>query len=346
MADCFLRASTAARSDRNRGLQPHLGRTLLGLLGLLGGLAMPIAVNAQEYPSRPIRLVVPFAAGGNTDILARLIAKDMATIWGQPFIVENKPGAGAAIGTSYVVKAPADGYTILLTTSNITFDQTLRPTLPYKAEVDLVPITKFVSAPIVLMVNPSVKANSVRELVEFGKANPKTLFYITYGVGASNHMMGELFKLQTGIPMDPVPFKSMAEALPAFSDNQVHASFELLMQGIPLSKSGKARILAIASRDRDPNAPSVPTMTESGFPEFDASLWFGLFAPRGTPQAIVSKFHAGIVQILAQPDVQKRLRDMSLQAGGNSPADFAAEVAKEQAKWRNVITRAGIQIKE
>lgn len=318
---------------------------------LLSGLAalqmsLPAQAQTSDYPAKPIRIVVPYPPGGNSDNLARLVAKELSDSFGSSVYVDNRPGAGGSIGVAAVVNSAPDGYSILFTTSNITVDQSLRPNLPYKPDVDLVPITKVVSAPLILMINPDVPVSNVQELVDYGKAKPQSLFYATYGVGATNHIVSELFKLETGIKMDPVPFKGSADALPALVSNLVQVNFEVLAQGIPLAQAGKAKILAITAPTRDAKSPETPTMAESGFPSFEASIWFGLFAPKGTPSAIVDSIQSRVAKALARPDIKERLAQMSFNTEGNSPAEFAAQVASENEKWKNVISRAGIKISE
>ncbi len=324
--------------------------------GLLRGLGMLMAVvaliaapsawsQAGAYPSRPVRVVVPFPAGGTTDILARAIAQRLSEAMGQPFIVDNRPGAGGNLGAELVAKSAPDGYTLLMgTVGTHAINPGLYPKMPYDHIKDFAPVLLVAGVPNILEVNPNVPVHTVAELIAYAKANPGKLNFASSGAGTSIHLSGELFKTMAGVSMQHVPYKGSAPALQDLMGGQVDLMFDNLPSSIALIKGGKLRPIAVTSATRSTALPDIPTIAESGLPGFEASSWFGLLAPAGTPPAIVDKINAEGNKWLASTDAKDKLGSQGAITGGGSPNDFVGHIAAETVKWAKVVKESGAKV--
>lgn len=315
-------------------------------IGLVVALALFATGDApaQTYPDRPIRILVGFAAGGPADISARLLAERLAEAWGQPVVVENVTAAAGNLATDRVSKAAPDGHTLLLAASaTIVTNPSLYQKLPFDPVKDLAPITQVCFTPNILAVPTDVPAQSVTELVAFVRAHPGALTYGSAGVGTSQHLAGELFKTLAGIDIQHVPYRGIAAVMPDLLAGRLTMAFGNISAILPLVRDGKLRALAVSSPRRSASVPDLPTMIEGGFPGFDATVWFALMAPAGTPAAIIEKLHRETVRILSVPEVRKRFETLGMEPVGNTPAEFAAEIARETPQWAKVIRDAGIK---
>ena len=313
----------------------------------LAGLASALSFSAAaqgSYPDKSVRIVVGFSAGGATDVVARLLAKELSEELGQSFIVENKPGAGSNIATEYVVRAPADGYTLLMMAVTSTINQTLYPNLKFDVTKDLTAVALGAKVPNLLVINPKVPVNSVKELVEYANKNPGKLNFASSGSGTSIHMTGELFKINTKIDVSHIPYKGSSPAMTDLVGGQVQFMFDNMPSALPLVQSGKLRALAVTSPKRSPAAPDVPTMAEAGFEGFDVSSWFGLMAPAKTPDAVVQKLNAAVAKALAKPELQKRLADLGSTSQSMTSAEFSDFVKNEVKVWGGVVKASGAQV--
>jgi tripartite-type tricarboxylate transporter receptor subunit TctC len=316
------------------------------LLAVLAMIAAPSAWSqAGSYPSRPVRIVVPFPAGGTTDILARAIAQRLSESMGQPFIVDNRPGAGGNLGAELVAKSAPDGYTMVMgTVGTHAINPGLYPKMSYDHIKDFAPVLLVAGVPNILEVNPNVPVHTVAELIAYAKANPGKLNFASSGAGTSIHLSGELFKTMAGVSMQHVPYKGSAPALQDLMGGQVDLMFDNLPSSIALIKGGKLRPIAVTSASRSAALPDIPTIAESGLPGFEASSWFGLLAPAGTPPAIVDKINAEGNKWLASADAKEKLGSQGAIAGGGSPDDFVRHIAAETAKWAKVVKESGAKV--
>jgi len=309
-------------------------------------LTMPVtgAVFGQAYPARPIRIVVPFSAGaGVTDIMARLVGQHLSSSIGQQVVIDNRPGGGGIPGTEVVSRATPDGYTLLMTNVALAVNPYLYSKLPYDAVKDFVPVTQVNSAPLMLVVHPSVAAKSVKELVAYAKSNPGKLNYGSGGVGSTPHLSGELFKSISGIEAVHVPYKGGAPALSDLVGGQLSFMIENVPGTMPFVRAGKLRALAITSAKRSPLEPALPTMVEAGVPGYEVIGWNGLVAVKGTPPAIVTKLYTEVAKVLRAPEVTQRLTALGAEPVGNTPAEFDAFIKAEMARWGKVIKEKGIR---
>jgi tripartite-type tricarboxylate transporter receptor subunit TctC len=318
------------------------------LLTLACSLLLPSVALAQApapFPGKPIRIVVPFPPGGATDILARAAGQRMQDAWGQPVVIDNRPGAGGNIGSELVAKSPPDGYTLLMgTVGTHAINASLYAKMPYDHVKDFVPVVLVAGVPNVLVVHPSVPANSVQELIAYAKANPGKLNFASSGAGTSIHLSGELFKTMTGVQIQHVPYKGSAPAVSDLLGGQVQMMFDNLPPSLPHVKAGKLRALAVTTSTRAPALPDVPTMSEAGVTGFEASSWFGLLAPAGTPREIVAKINAEVAKWLATPEAKEKLAAQGANAIGGPPEDFAKHIAAETAKWAKVVKESGAKV--
>jgi len=314
------------------------------LAGLVLALIAGVAA-AQQWPSKPIKWVVPFAPGGTTDILARTIGEKLSVTLGQPIIVDNKPGAGGGVGADQVAKSPADGYTIMGgTISTHAINASLYSNLPYDPVRDFAPITLIVRVPNMLVVNPELPAKDVRELIALLKASPGKYSFASSGNGTSQHLSGELFKTMTGVEMQHIPYRGSPPALADVVGGQVAMTFDNITTAWPLVKGGKLRALAVTTAKRSPIAPDVPTLAESGLPGYEIGSWQGVFAPAGVSTEIVKRLNTEIVRIINAPDVRQKLVDMGAEPAPNTPEEFAAMVKAEVAKWADVVRKSGAKV--
>jgi tripartite-type tricarboxylate transporter receptor subunit TctC len=320
----------------------------LSLVAALATVA-PLAV-AQPYPSKPVRIVVPFPPGGTTDIVARLVGVELQKMWGQPVVVENRAGAGGGIGTEAVAKAAADGYTLLMGTVgtqaiNLPLYTQGGGKLGYHPLNDFVPITNVAAVPNVMVVPASLRVNSVREFIDYARKNPGKLNMASSGNGTSIHLTGELFKSLTGTFMVHLPYRGSAPALQDLLAGNTQVMFDNLTSSLPHIRSGRLKALAVTSRVRSPALPDVPTMEEAaGLKGFDATAWFGLLAPAGTPREIVDKIQRDVAQILSQPEMRERFAGQGALPVGDTPDQFAAFIRAEIEKWTKVVKFSGAKV--
>jgi tripartite-type tricarboxylate transporter receptor subunit TctC len=300
-------------------------------------------VHAQTWPSKPVRIVVPFPPGGTTDIVARSIGVELQRTWQQPVVIENRAGAGGNIGADAVAKSPGDGYTLLMgTVGTHAINQALYAQsgskMPFDPVKDFVPITLVAGVPNVMVINPKLPVNSVAEFIAYAKARPGQLNMASSGNGTSIHLTGELFKTVTGTYMVHFPYRGSAPAVTDLITGNMNVMFDNLPSALPHIKSGRLKALAVTSRTRSPALPDVPTVEEAaGLKGFDASSWFGLFAPAGTPRTVVDKIQADVAKALAQPAVRERFVAQGADPGGNTPDQFAAFIRAETEKWTRVV---------
>jgi tripartite-type tricarboxylate transporter receptor subunit TctC len=301
------------------------------------------AIAQSEYPSRPVRIVVPSPPGGGTDIVARVLAQHFAKSFGQQFFVENKPGAGNMIGIEAVARSAPDGYTLLMTASTLALNSVLFKKVPYDPVRDFAPITLTATAPNVLLVHPSVPAQSLAEFIALAKAKPGALSYGTPGIGTSPHLSMELLKSMAGIDLQHVPYKGTAAAVTDVIGGQIAATFANALTAKPQVDAGRVRALAITGPRRIEALPGVPPVAEAGVPGYEAMQWYGLLAPAGTPAAIVERLNAEALKALRSPEMKERLAADGAEPLGGSPAEFAALIRKELEKWTRVARAAGIE---
>ena len=300
------------------------------------------AALAQPYPNKPLRIIVPFAPGGATDLIARAVGQKLTDSLGQPVVVENRTGASGMIGADLVAKAPPDGYTLLMaSTAEIAINPSLYPKMAYDPAKDLAPVTLAGITPLILVVNPNSPARSVQDLVAQAKSKPGSVAFASAGNGSVQHLSGELLKTITKAEMTHIPYKGAAPALVDVLGGQVTMFFSGMPPAMPHVKSGKLRAIAVTTPKRSPAAPDVPTMTEAGIQGFDISNWFGVFAPAGTPEEILNKLNAEIVKALNLPDVKERLASQGAEVVGNSRAEFQKFIAAEMAKYSKLIKESG-----
>ena len=308
------------------------------------GLALPATSLAQQYPSKPIRLVAPSSTGGGIDALARTIANSPHGL-GQPIIVENRGGANGIIGTDIVAKAAPDGYTILLGfLGALAVNPSLYAKLPYDSVKDFAPITQVSAAPPLIVAHPTVPARTLKELVKLDKSRPNQLTYGTGGIGTGGHLTMELFNLTAGTKLLHVPYKGVGPALSDVLAGQITLMVSSPISSAPHVQSGRLRGLAVAGRSRAPVMPEVPTVIESGWPDFESTSWFGVLAPAGTPPAIVARLHKEITGQLRRPEVREQITRTGADVVGNSPEEFGAYIRSEIVKWAKVVKAANIKV--
>jgi tripartite-type tricarboxylate transporter receptor subunit TctC len=317
--------------------------------GFLAGLAALSAAagvaQAQSYPTRPIRIMVAYTPAGTTDILARLIGQKMTENWGQPVIVENRPGANGNIGTELAARATPDGYSILMATAAThSINNTLYPRLTWDAVKDFAPVSLVALVPNIMVVNPSVPVKSVKELIAHAKANPGKLAHGSPGNGRTAHLSMELFKSLTGITMTHVPYKGSAGVLADVMAGQIALTMDNIPVYLPQVRAGKIRALAVSSAKRAASAPDIPTMIEAGVPGLEAVSWFGLVAPAATPKPVVEKLAVETARILQLPDINRRISELGAEPVGGTPQQYAAFIQSEIVKWRKVIKDAGVRL--
>ncbi|MDH4148967.1 MAG: tripartite tricarboxylate transporter substrate binding protein [Betaproteobacteria bacterium] len=300
---------------------------------------------AQNYPTRPIRIIVAYTPAGTTDILARAVGQKMTEAWGQTVIVDNRPGANGNIGTELTANATPDGYTIVMgTAATHSINNTLYPTLKWDAVKNFAPISLVAQVPNILVVNNSLPVKSVKELIAYGNANPGKLNHGSPGLGSTGHLCAELFKGISGVKMTHVPYKGSAPTLADLAGGQIQVVIDNLPPYLPHVQAGKIRGLAVTTAKRSAAAPNLPTMQEAGVAGYEAGSWFGLLAPAGTPKAIVQKLSGETARILKLPEVNERLSALGATPVGSTPEEFAAFIRNEQAKWRKVIQQANIKL--
>jgi len=316
-------------------------KTTLFILALLFA---PFAAAQDNYPSRPVKLIVPFPPGGATDIVGRLVAQKLQEALGQPVVVENKAGAGSNIGSDMVAKAAPDGYTLLLGTIANATNMSIYKNMPYDTLRDFAPVTQTMSAPSVLVVTPSLPVSNLKELIALAKAQPGKLSFASSGAGGSPHLAGELLKLRAGIDIIHVPYKGAAPALVDVVSGVVSMGFKTALSAIPHMQSGKLKPIAVAANKRLAQIPNVPTMAEAGLADFEVSSWNGILAPAKTPPEIVAKLNRELVRILATQDVKDRFAAQAAEPIGSTPEQFRAYIKSEIDRWGQVVKASGAKI--
>jgi len=323
----------------------HVVRNRLYVLGL--GLATlncaPSAV-AQDYPARPVKIIISFTAGGPTDIVARLLAHRMSEATGQQFLVDNRPGGGGTIGANLAARSAPDGYTLYVGgITSMSMAPHVHRKLPYDPFKDFAPITKLTIQPLMLMVHPSLPVRSVQEFIKLARARPGQLDYASSGLGGTGHLAGELFKSVTGTQMMHIPYKSAGPALTDLTAGQVQVMFGTMLAAVPLIKNGKIRPIAVTSDKRTVALPEVPTFIESGLRNFEAVSWNCMVAPAGTPEPVIQRLNTELVKIVSDPKVLERLTADGVVGAGSTPQELAAYIKSESEKWGKVIRDAGVK---
>jgi tripartite-type tricarboxylate transporter receptor subunit TctC len=317
-------------------MRAFLGLTVAAVLAAAGG-----GVLAQDYPAKPVKIIVPFAAGGPADVYARFLGQRLSESLGQPFVVEDRPGAGSVIGTDAVAKSPPDGYTLLMMSNAQTVNESLIPNKPYALLRDFAPVAPVNYSDLVLVVHPSVQANSLADLIKLAKASPGKLNYASSGPGTPYHMAGELFKAMTGVDIVHIPYKGSSGARTDVLGGQVQMMFDAVTTMSEHAKAGQVRPLATTGKTRSSVLPNVPTMSEAGVPGYEAVIWLGIMAPRGTPPAIVAKLNAEITKIVTRPEVRADWAKQGAVPMSMTPEEFARYTADDIAKWERIVKISG-----
>jgi tripartite-type tricarboxylate transporter receptor subunit TctC len=299
---------------------------------------------AQAYPTKPIRLIVPFAPGGFTDVVARVVGQKLSGSLGQPIVVENKPGAGSTIGTDFVAKAAPDGYTLVMVSSTHVISPWLYKSIPYDPIKSFTMISKLADSPYVLMVNSKVPARDVKEFVALAKSKPDNIHYASSGNGSAQHLIGGLFMSMTGTKLMHVPYKGSGMASQDLMAGVVESTFAGVPNALSAIQSGRARALAVTSAKRSPQLPDVPTLQEAGVPGYDATVWLALMAPAGTPKDIVNRLNTELAKLLTAPDVRKTLSDSGVELSLSTPEAMQEYMVQERERWGKVVKEAGIRI--
>jgi tripartite-type tricarboxylate transporter receptor subunit TctC len=301
------------------------------------------AVEAQSYPSKAIRLIVPYPPGGSNDIVGRMVAMQLGDRLGQPVVVDNRAGAGGTLGTDLAAKAPPDGYTLLLISVSHAFNPAIYSKLSYDPEKSFAPVAMLGTGPVVVLVSPALRVNTLGELIALAKAKPGQLNYASAGVGSLQHLASALFVLQAGIDVVHIPYKGGGPAMVDVIAGQAQFSVASLIQALPHMRSGKLKALATSGAKRSPIIPDLPTISEAGVPDYQAYNWWGLVVPAGTPQAAIDRLHVAVSEILSSEESSKRFESEGAEAVRMSPAEFGRFVAAETAKWAKVAKEAGIR---
>ncbi|MBK8667130.1 MAG: tripartite tricarboxylate transporter substrate binding protein [Burkholderiales bacterium] len=302
------------------------------------------ATAQDNYPSKPVRIVVGFSAGGTTDIVARIMARELTETLGQSFVVDNRPGGGSNIATDFVAAAPHDGYTLLFVAVTSAINQSLYPNIKFDLNRDFDAIALGAKVPNILVVNPSVPANNVKEFIEWARANDSKIAYASSGSGTSIHMAGELFKVRTGLKTQHIPYKGSAPAVTDLIGGQVQFMFDNMPASWPHVQSGKLKALAITTKTRSPSAPNLPTLEESGLAPFDVSSWFGLIAPKGTPKDVIDKLNKAMNAAFDKPEVKTAYAKLGAVAEKSNPQDFSNFIRSEIQNWAPVVKASGAKV--
>ena len=315
----------------------------VSVLAIAGFIAAPVSAQVN-YPDRPVKLIVPFGPGGFTDVVARILGQKLSVAMGQQFVIENKPGAGSTIGTDFVAKAPADGYTLVMVSTAHVLGPWVYKKVPYDALKDFTVVSKLVDSAYVLTVNPKVPAKNVKEFIALAKANPDSIRYASSGNGGNQHLMGGLFATMTDTKIQHVPYKGSSGATNDLLAGIVESTFAAVPNVLPHIQQGKLRALAVTTSKRIPQLPDVPTLAEAGVPGYEASVWLALLAPANTPSDIVSKLNKEIIKILASPDTKKALFDAGVESAYATPEAMTTYMGKEYERWGKVIKDANITL--
>ena len=319
---------------------PVRASMLAAMLALLGAQE----AAAQKWPDKAVRIVTPFAPGGGTDVFARLLAQRFSEVFGQQFIVDNRPGAGSTTGTEFVARSPADGHTLLMTSASFTFNPGLYPKLRYDSLKDFAPVSQVVRVPHVVLVLPSLPVKNLQDLVRIAKAKPGEVFYASSGPGSALHLAGALFAIQTNTQLTHVPYKGGPAAATAVMSGEATVSFSTIETVLSLIQAKRLRPLAVSTRERTPALPDVPTVMEAGYKDYEVIGWFGLFAPAGTPPAVVDALSTEISRMMTTPAMRDRAAQEGATPVGNKPAEFERFLRSEIAKWTPIIQKTGIKV--
>ena len=312
-------------------------------VGLVSG-SVAQAQAETKWPEQQVRILVGFSAGGTTDVLARIIAKELSDSFGQTVMVDNKPGAGSNIATEQTARAKPDGYTLMMMAITTTINQTLYKNIRFDVEKDFVPVALVAKVPNILVANKDQPYNSVKELVDYAKANPEGVVYSSSGSGTSMHLSGELFKQQADVQMLHIPYKGSGPAMTGLLGGEVHVMFDNMPSSAPHIKAGNLKPLAVTTAERSPTFPDVPTLKESGYPDYSVTSWFGIVAPAGTPPEVVAKLHDEIEKILAKPEVIEQLDGLGAVSEKMTSEQFGDFIKAETASWGAVINKGGISV--
>jgi tripartite-type tricarboxylate transporter receptor subunit TctC len=321
-------------------MKASLGSVFLGVVLSLSAAA----AAAQSYPNRPVKIVVPFAPGGFTDVVARVMGQKLQVAMGQPFVIENRPGAGSTIGTDVVAKSAPDGYTLVMVSTTHVISPWLYKNMPYDPINSFTVISKLVDSPYVLLVNPKVPANNVKEFIALAKAHPGSIRYASSGNGSSQHLMGGLFAAMTGVKMQHVPYRGSNMAAQDLVAGIVESSFAGVPNAVAYVPSGKLKALAVTTAKRSPLLPDVPTLSEEGVAGYDASVWLALLAPAGTPREIVDRLNAEIAKVMVTPDAAKAFAAAGVEVSLSTPEEMTQTMIRERERWGKVVKEAGITI--
>jgi tripartite-type tricarboxylate transporter receptor subunit TctC len=317
-------------------------KRLLCAAALAVAASSPVA--AQSFPSKSIRIIVPFPPGGFNDTLARTLGQKLNERWGQPVVVDNRPGAGSTIGTELVARAPADGYTLLVVSFAFAVNPSLFPRLPYDTGKDFAPVILAAGTPNFLVAHPTVPATTARDLLTLARARPGALTYATAGNGTSNHLCMKLLESLAGVQLTHIPYKGSAPAVLDLVGGRISVMFDNAPNVLSQVRAGKLRALAVTTAKRSALTPEVPTLAEAGVPGYDVEVWFGLVAPAATPREIVAKLNAEMDRILALPEVKSRFADQGVRTIGGPPEQFAAHLREQMAKWAKVVKDAAVRL--
>ncbi|WP_424139552.1 Bug family tripartite tricarboxylate transporter substrate binding protein [Roseomonas chloroacetimidivorans] len=326
-----------------QGWSWHRRGVLSSLALALSGTA--VSAQAQAYPSRPVKLVVAYAAGGANDLVARHLARGFEEMLGQPFVVENRPGAAGIIGTEAVARAPADGYSLLLGAGGaITINPSLYPNLPYDPLNDFAPIGTAATSPLVLVVNPSLPVHSATELVRYIQSKPEGVTFGSAGIGTPLHLAGELFKRTAGVAMTHVPYRGTSPALTDLVGGKIDLMFDTLGTSLPHIRAGRLRALAVTSPERSQLAPEIPTLREQGVRDADVTVWYGLFAPKQIPGEILNRLSATLSKMVGSADLRDKFAALALEPMVSSPEQFSALIRTELSRWSRIVQEAGVRV--
>ena len=320
-----------------------LHRACLALFAFTG-CGLTAQLHAQAYPTRPVRMIIPFSPGGATDVPGRILAQKLSEVFGQQVVVDNRPGAGSTIGTDIAAKSPADGYTLLLTATPFVIGADLYKKLPYDPLKDFAPVMQIGSAPNVLVVHPSLPAKSVKDLIALARAQPGRIDFASSGNGSAQHLFGVLFMSLAKIKLTNIPYKGSAPATTDLISGQVSVGFPGIAIALPHSRVGRLRALAVTSAQRSPQMPDVPSIAEAGVSGYAATLWLGLAAPQGTPKVIIERLNAEITKVLQSPDVRNGFRSAGTDVVASTPEAFGDFIRSEYAKWVRVVQESGAQV--
>ncbi|HEX4944408.1 MAG TPA: tripartite tricarboxylate transporter substrate binding protein [Usitatibacteraceae bacterium] len=305
---------------------------------------LALGANAQGYPNRPVKIVVPFSPGGFTDVVARILQTQLGAALGQPVVIENKPGAGSTIGTAEVANARPDGYTLAMVSTTHVISPSLYRKMPYDALADFTPVMKLAEGPYVLVVHPSLPVRNVKELIALARAEPGKIDYASSGNGSSQHLVGALFGQMAGVTLNHVPYKGSGQAMQDLVGGQVKVSFVGAPNAVPYLASGKLRALGVTTKKRSADLPDIPSIDEAGVAGYDATLWLGLLAPPGTPADVVARLREGVTKALSTPEARKLVNSAGVDVAFSTPEEFAALMKSELARWGKVVKETGATV--